>query len=279
MINCTIFNGMRMLRLTNIIKTNQTNSLASVRLYATHPKRFYKQTNVICTDNGYEVTLDHRKLKTPKGTLFTVKSEPLAIAVATEFDNQKEQIERSRMHISALCFTVLDNPNNLTKLDIVNYLLNFVPTDTVLFQNETETALQELQLNEWDPVINWFNKRFETNLQKTMSITPPYVTDEDKIRIAKHFQSFSLDTLHGYTFAVDTLKSIVLACAVIEQQISVEKAVTLSRLEEEYQLKFWGRVEWSHDLSQQDLQARLAASVLFVHFNCSEHLVQEKLLL
>ncbi|XP_062128222.1 ATP synthase mitochondrial F1 complex assembly factor 2-like [Drosophila sulfurigaster albostrigata] len=139
--------------------------------------------------------------------------------------------------------------------------------------------LQELQLNEWDPVINWFNKRFETNLQKTMSITPPYVTDEDKIKIAKHFQSFSLDTLHGYTFAVDTLKSIVLACAVIEQQISVEKAVTLSRLEEEYQLKFWGRVEWSHDLSQQDLQARLAASVLFVHFNCSEHLVQEKLLL
>ncbi|KAH8273955.1 hypothetical protein KR044_006037, partial [Drosophila immigrans] len=246
---------------------------------AAYPKRFYKQTNVLCTDEGYEVTLDHRKLKTPKGTLFTVKSEPLAIAVATEFDNQKEHIERSRMHLSALCFTVLDNPNNLTMLDMVNYLLNFVSTDTVLFQSEDEKALQELQINEWDPLINWFNKRFDTNLQKTMSITPPHVTDEDKIKIAKHFQSFSLDTLHGYTFAVDTLKSIVLACAVIEQQISVEQAVALSRLEEEYQLNFWGRVEWSHDLSQQDLQARLAASVLFVHFNCSEHLIQEKLLL
>lgn len=101
---------------------------------ATPPKRFYKSTNVISTDAGYEVTLDHRKLKTPNGTLFTVKSEPLAIAVATEFDAQKEHIERSRMHISALCFTAIDNPNKLTKPDMVNYLLNFIPTDTVLFQ-------------------------------------------------------------------------------------------------------------------------------------------------
>lgn len=86
-------------------------------------------------------------------------------------------------------------------------------------------------------------------------------------------------TFLGYVFAVDTLKSIVLACAVIEQQISVEKAVALARLEEEYQLKFWGRVEWAHDLSQQELQARLAAAVLFVHLNCSEHFVKEKILL
>lgn len=105
-----------------------------VSFTASQPKRFYKQTNVLSTDTGYEITLDHRKLKTPNGTVFTVKSEPLAIAVATEFDSQKEHIERSRMHISALCFTALDNPNKLTKPDIVNYLLNFVATDTVLFQ-------------------------------------------------------------------------------------------------------------------------------------------------
>lgn len=108
---------------------------------ASQPKRFYKQTNVLSTDAGYEVTLDHRKLKTPNGTLFTVKSEPLAIAVAAEFDSQKEHIERSRMHISALCFTAIDNPNRLTKTDIVNYLLNFVATDTVLFQYDVSREM------------------------------------------------------------------------------------------------------------------------------------------
>ncbi|KAH8314059.1 hypothetical protein KR067_004750 [Drosophila pandora] len=246
---------------------------------ATPPKRFYKKTSVLSSDGGYEVVLDHRKLKTPKGTPFTVRSEPLAIAVATEFDAQKEHIERSRMHLSALCFTAIDNPNNLNKLDMVNYLLNFIPTDTVLFQYDDEKALQELQQNEWDPVIDWFNQRFEVNLQKTMNITPPQVSEEDKIKIAKHFQSYSLETLHGFVFAVDTLKSIILACAVIEQMLPVEKAVALARLEEEYQLKFWGRVEWAHDLSQQELQARLAAAVLYVHLNCSDSFVKEKLIL
>ncbi|XP_044316256.1 ATP synthase mitochondrial F1 complex assembly factor 2-like [Drosophila rhopaloa] len=145
---------------------------------ASPPKRFYKKTSVLSGDGGYEVVLDHRKLKTPKGTPFLVRSEPLAIAVATEFDAQKEHIERSRMHLSTLCFTAIDNPNHLSKLDMVNYLLN--------------------------------------------------------------------------------------------------GALPVRRRD---QLKFWGRVEWAHDLSQQELQSRLAAAVLFVHLNCSENFVKQKSIL
>ncbi|KAH8249298.1 hypothetical protein KR032_008391 [Drosophila birchii] len=271
--------AIRALRLGSCSQWQAPATRITVRAYATPPKRFYKKTSVMSSDAGYEVVLDHRKLKTPKGAPFVVRSEPLAIAVATEFDAQKEHIERSRMHLSALCFTAIDNPNNLTKLDMVNYLLNFIPTDTVLFQYDDEKDLQDLQLNEWDPVIAWFNQRYETNLQKTLNITPPQVSEEDKMKIAKHLHSYSLDTLHGFIFAVDTLKSIILACAVIEQMLPVEKAVALARLEEEYQLKFWGRVEWAHDLSQQELQARLAAAVLFVHLNCSEYFVRQKSIL
>ncbi|XP_017064343.2 ATP synthase mitochondrial F1 complex assembly factor 2 [Drosophila eugracilis] len=274
-----LLNAVRVLRMSNSAWSQASTARIPVRYYASAPKRFYKKTSVLSGDGGYEVVLDHRKLKTPKGTPFVVRSEPLAIAVATEFDAQKENIERSRMHISALCFTAIDNPNNLSKLDMVNYLLNFIGTDTVLFQYDDEKDLHDLQVNEWDPVIAWFNQRYETNLQKTMNITPPQISEQDKMKIAKHFQSYSLETLHGFIFAVDTLKSIVLACAVIEQMLTVEKAVALARLEEEYQLKFWGRVEWAHDLSQQELQARLAAAVLFVHLNCSENFVKQKLIL
>lgn len=66
---------------------------------------------------------------------------------------------------------------------------------------------------------------------------------------------------------MDSLKSVVLTLACIERFLTPEKAVLLSRLEEEYQTGHWGRVEWAHDLSQQDLQARLSAVVLFVYFN------------
>lgn len=66
---------------------------------ANAPKRFYKTTNVLYSDGKYEISLDHRKLKTPKGLPFQVESEPLAIACAAEWDSQKEKIQRSSMHL------------------------------------------------------------------------------------------------------------------------------------------------------------------------------------
>lgn len=77
-------------------------------------------------------------------------------------------------------------------------------------------------------------------------------------------------------YAVDTLKSVILTLACTDRYITPEKAVLLSRLEEEYQTGHWGRVEWAHDLNQQDLQARLSAVVLFVYFNMQSSKVESK---
>lgn len=96
------------------------------------------------------------------------------------------------------------------------------------------------------------------------------------MNISKQLHSYKEDAMHGIMYAVDTIKSLILAMACIEKRISVEKAVALSRLEEDYQTTFWGRVEWAHDLNQHDTQARLAASILFVQFHSSEHLIKHK---
>lgn len=47
----------------------------------------------------FEINLDRRKLKTPGGKLFTVPSEALAIAVATEWDAQKDTLKFYTMHL------------------------------------------------------------------------------------------------------------------------------------------------------------------------------------
>ena len=36
---------------------------------------------------------------------------------------------------TALCSTAIDNPNNLTKFDIVQHIISYLDTDTVLFQS------------------------------------------------------------------------------------------------------------------------------------------------
>lgn len=180
---------------------------------------------------------------------------------------------------TALCNTSIDNPHRLQKEDSINYILNFLPTDTILFHSgaDEDDDLYQLQCAEWDPVLDWFNQRFGTDVQKTRDIMAPTISASTKMLITKQLLSYDSVAMHGFVFAVDVLKSLILTMAVMERRISVELAVRLSRLEEEHQAQKWGRVEFAHDVSQLDSQARLAASVMFVLLHTTEHLVKEKL--
>lgn len=40
------------------------------------------------------------------------------------------------MFQTALCSTFLDNPQHLSSIDIVNYIANYLETDTILFQSD-----------------------------------------------------------------------------------------------------------------------------------------------
>uniref|UniRef100_A0A1B6C1V7 ATP synthase mitochondrial F1 complex assembly factor 2 n=1 Tax=Clastoptera arizonana TaxID=38151 RepID=A0A1B6C1V7_9HEMI len=124
-------------KLTNLSNFNVDVGFSIIykRCYPAPPKRFYRRTSVLFNDGQYEITLDQRKLKTPRGSIFKVDSEPLALAVAFEWDSQKEKIQQSNMHLTALCSTVIDNPNNNTKFDLVQHLSNFLDTDTVLYHS------------------------------------------------------------------------------------------------------------------------------------------------
>ena len=45
-----------------------------------------------------------------------------------------------------------------------------------------------------------------------------------------------LESLYGFVFAVESLKSVILALAVMDGRLGVEEAVSLSRLEVDYQV-------------------------------------------
>lgn len=60
---------------------------------------FFFQFLHFILDGLYEINLDRRKLKTPGGKLFTVPNEALAIAVATEWDAQRDTLKFYTMHL------------------------------------------------------------------------------------------------------------------------------------------------------------------------------------
>uniref|UniRef100_A0A2A4IY97 ATP synthase mitochondrial F1 complex assembly factor 2 n=1 Tax=Heliothis virescens TaxID=7102 RepID=A0A2A4IY97_HELVI len=258
----------------SILKTNCTRCLR-YQNYATR-KRFYRGTGIVQSDSKWEVTLDHRRLKTPNGQVLAVNSEPLARAIAAEWDAQTEVIAQPVMHLTALCNIALDNPGKLTPHDIAIYFLEYISTDTLLFYSEEDEELRKLQEKEWGPVIEWFQKRFNVTQEVSRGLEPPPVTAETRAVLARYFLSYDFPALSAMSFGVEALKSPLLMIACVERRLEPKQAVFLARLEEEFQLMRWGRVPWAHELNQAELTARVAASLLVIHSSAENHSAKAK---
>ncbi|XP_032473172.1 ATP synthase mitochondrial F1 complex assembly factor 2 isoform X1 [Phocoena sinus] len=254
---------------------------AHARAYAppaAERKRFYQNVSISQGEAGFEINLDHRKLRTPQAKLFTVPSEALAVAVATEWDSQQDTIKTYTMHLTTLCNTSLDNPTQRDKNQLIWAAVKFLDTDTVCCRVEEPETLVELQRNEWDPVIGWAERRYGVKIGSSTSIVGPSIPARTREVLVSHLASYNTWALQGIEFVVSQLKSMVLTLGLIDLHLTVEQAVLLSRLEEAFQIQKWGNVEWAHDYELQDLRARTAAGALFVHLCSESSAVKHKLL-
>jgi len=228
-------------------------------------KRFYKNVTISKSEGGgFEIALDKLKLRTPMGKLFVVPGEGLAVAVATEWDSQVGVIRRSNMHLTLLSNTALDNPMQRSTETLINSMLELLDTDTICYRVKEPTDLAQLQQRDWDPILDDMRARYGVNVEVTTDLHVPHVPAETKELFRQRLKSFNLWSLTGYQQAVDVLKSFLLATALVDQSISVDRAVDLARLELEFQVSQWGSVEWHHEIDKQEMRTRLAAAAIFV---------------
>ncbi|XP_014064254.1 ATP synthase mitochondrial F1 complex assembly factor 2 isoform X1 [Salmo salar] len=246
----------------------------------TERKKFYDDVSISHGEAGgmFEINLDQRKLKTPGGKLFTAPNEALAIAVANEWDTQKDTVKFYSMHMTTLCNTALDNPTFRSKDQIITAALKYLETDTICYRVEEPPSLVELQNNEWDPVLNWIEDRYNVVIGSSTNILGPEIPQATMDTFRQHLGSYNFWSLTGLEYVITQLKSVVLAFALIDKHVTVEQAVLLSRLEEEFQIGHWGNVEWAHDVDLYELRARTAAGALFVHFSSESSTVKRKLM-
>ncbi|KAL8175337.1 UNVERIFIED_CONTAM: ATP synthase mitochondrial F1 complex assembly factor 2 [Gekko kuhli] len=278
------------------------------RPYTPQPerKRFYQNVSISQGEGGFEINLDHRKLRTPQNKTFAVPSETLALAVATEWDSQRDTIKFFTMHLTTLCNTALDNPSQRSRAQLITAAVKFLETDTVCYRVEEPPALVELQKNEWDPVIAWAEKRYNVSIGSSTSILGPSIPQSTKDTFIGHLASYNTWALHvllehwrddyptssipinedlttlgtskRIEYMITQLKSLILSMGLLDKNLTVEQAVLLSRLEEEYQIRRWGTVEWAHDYDLYELRARTAAATLFVHLCSESSTVKHKLM-
>lgn len=66
-----------------------------------------------------------------------------------------------------------------------------------MFCFQEDEALFNLQVNEWDPIIQWFNKRFDVSIKKSIQMDVPTVNEKDKATIIKHLLSYNFAAING----------------------------------------------------------------------------------
>jgi len=265
----------------SLLAPRTSNVVKNVRCYSVkEPTRFYKNVTITVAESiqglpkvaeggatMYNVNLDQRKLRTPLGSVLRLPGEALALTVQQEWAAQKDTVLRHSMHMTTLCNTAIDNPTNRNKATVVNAILEYLETDTICYWLDEPEDLAKLQTREWEPILTWMRKRYGVDIQATTGLGVPQISAESHHLLKQHLLSYSSWALVGYQQAVESMKSFILATALIDRFLYVEKAIALSRLEQEYQASKWGNVEEAHDIEKLALCARVSSAVLFTHLN------------
>ena len=218
-------------------------------------------------DNGdYELSLDGRKLKTPKGSVFRVRNRLLALAIEAEWRSQKKLIHLDQMHLTTLTNTCIDNPMGLSRETLAASILEYLMTDTLCFRSEEPDELSKLERELWDPLVEWFMNCFDVDLSVTTDLFSAPVPEATRTALQKDLLSQPFEALVALNFMTDNLKSAILSFALMNRKVTVEQAIRLSRLETEFQVSKWGKFA-SHDADETQLRTRVAAAVLFAYFH------------
>lgn len=229
-------------------------------------KRFYKEVSVVQDNGVYELSLDGRKLKTPKGSVFKVRNRLLALAIETEWQSQKDLIRLDQMHLTSLMNTCIDNPVGWTVETLSASILEYLMTDTLCFRSHDPEELRKLEEKLWNPVVEWFMNYYNVDLVVTTSLFSTPVPESTRAVLHKHLLSHPFEALVAVNFMTESLKSAILSSAVLNRKVSVEEAIRLSRLETEYQVAKWGKFA-THDAEEVQLRARVSAAALFAYFH------------
>lgn len=203
------------------------------------PRRFYKEVTVEPAPEVFEVRLDGRTVRTPKGAKLALPTRALAEAVAAEWARQGEVLEVVGMHVMRLANTALE-AIPAARPETADQIAQYAGSDLLCYHAETPWELAERHAARWGPLL----ARAEQELGLTFVVAAGIVhRPQPPQTLAKVRElALSLDDfrLAGLAFGAALYGSAVLAIAVLKGWVGGEEAFDLSRLDEAFQEEKWG---------------------------------------
>lgn len=205
-------------------------------------KRFWKETDIVQSDAGFEVRLDGRSVRTPLKTLLVVPTRGFADRVAREWDAQENAVDPQTMPFTRAANAALDKVAP-QQAEVAEMLSAYGGTDLLCYRATGPEALSARQAAAWDPLLDWTAERFGARLAVTSGVLPIAQDPESLARLAEVVAANSPFQLTGFHDLVAISGSLVLGLAVVEGRISAAQAFEVSRIDETWQIEQWGEDE------------------------------------
>lgn len=225
-------------------------------------RRFWTKVEVSETADGHEILLDSRQLRTPGKHSLILPTQPLANAVAAEWEAQDGVILPETMPLTRAVNSAVERVA-VQKADIVAMLADYGDTDLLCYQVEAPADLAAQQAQSWNPLLEWAGAEYGLALSVTSGLMPieqDAANRPETIGILSGFGPFGLTALHDL---ITLPGSLVLGLAVVSGKIDANEAHDLSRLDEEHQAKLWGRDDEAQAAAEAKRLALLNAERLW----------------
>jgi len=207
-------------------------------------KRFYEKVSLTEVEGGWQVTLDARKVRTQGGAPQIVPAEPLAQALAAEWDTAGEVLDPKSFAMRDMADYAIDVVAPAPGA-IAGKLLAYGETDTLCYRAEPDEPLFERQEAVWEPLLSAFETREKAVMVRVSGIVhrPQDAAQMERLHQRMLAENpFRLAALEAMT---SLSASLVIGLSALGDESADEDAARAlwraANLEEEWQAELWGR--------------------------------------
>lgn len=205
-------------------------------------KRFYKTASAAQGEHGWQVLLDGKPIRTPAKALLVLPTQKLAENIATEWDRQGDTVELDGMYHMQFSCAAVDYTQGY-RSDVESEAHDYITTDLLCYRAQEPHDLVVLQNTQWNPWVDWAEKRYGIQLVLVAGIMPAPQSGETLEAIAEYLAALDDFALTAVWLLAKHTGSLLLALAVWEKATTPEAAFLTSRLEQTHQNAHWGEDE------------------------------------
>ncbi len=222
-------------------------------------KRFWTVATVTRTEGGFGILLDGKPMRLPGGAVLTMVAEPLAAAVAAEWQAAGGAAGGSftpaDVPLTGLAGSAQERvaPNRVGMVDSVS---RYAQADLLCYRAERPEGLAAAQHAGWQPWLDWAAARYGARLQVTTALRAIDQPAESLFALRAALLAYSDEDLAALGLAIPALGSCVLGLALAEGALSPGAALEAAALDELYQ-----EAQWGTDYEALDRRARLLRDI------------------